>query len=473
MATPYVAGAYALFLEWARSPQNIARLDPTLLRTDSTSIRELFQNYAAPTVERTADAKGLFTSVARQGAGLIQVDRSILGGNRVSPGKLPVGLLNEVVETTITIHNGQALPKSYALSHEAATTVNITDSYDPVLTGTNGTVRFYNPSTSTFTDSLTIKADPFTSTQVRIQIIPDPTALASASSDSAMFYVGGYIMVEPSTWTPSDSDSDSRIDFSSFNVTDYAITVPYVGMVGEPGNLQVLDIQPGNAEFKLPPTPCLLHRDSLAFFPGRDTLSISSLNPTNRSDSIIIAYRTTAPAAWISLNIFDASTKQMVGTVFNETHMGKNKPAAPDSLPRFTHLYFWNSSYTGVDGQVRYTEVGKSYFLILSYALPQFVGQEGQAVAPGAWIFPKVSFSAVNETAANETSTTPPPPPPTTQGGNGTGNGNETTTDSDGKIKTDGFFNGLSMDLVGLLRQGAEGGVVKSRVTVPLSELGL
>ena len=104
MAAPYVAGSYGLFLEHVRKSKigrkSLDEFHDKYREQDAIHVRgtdnyyvfsyyliiiELFQNYASPVAFLSpVTGKGMYFSVARQGAGLLPVDRSILGGTRIS-----------------------------------------------------------------------------------------------------------------------------------------------------------------------------------------------------------------------------------------------------------------------------------------------------------------------------------------------------------------------------------------------------
>ncbi|KAI8363836.1 peptidase S8/S53 domain-containing protein [Choanephora cucurbitarum] len=100
MAAPYIAGAYALFLE-AHGKNKTA-----------TFVKEHFQNYARP-----VETKNGPDSPARQGAGILQLFDTIQQPVHVSPGAIS---LNDTVNTapvTLTISNPSNKTVSYKIDY--------------------------------------------------------------------------------------------------------------------------------------------------------------------------------------------------------------------------------------------------------------------------------------------------------------------------------------------------------------------
>src|SRR6185503_7513347 len=75
MASPHVAGAAALYLQ----------AHP---RTRARDVGPILQNSADPVVWSGAPALGYLDHVARQGAGLLDIDDAILATTAITPGKL-------------------------------------------------------------------------------------------------------------------------------------------------------------------------------------------------------------------------------------------------------------------------------------------------------------------------------------------------------------------------------------------------
>jgi minor extracellular serine protease Vpr len=103
MASPHTAGAAALILE-ARP------------HTSPDEVRTLLQNSADP--YRWTGSPAFLEPVHRQGAGLIDIDDTILSTTTVEPGKLALGESEAGPQTrTLTVTNASASPVTYNLSN--------------------------------------------------------------------------------------------------------------------------------------------------------------------------------------------------------------------------------------------------------------------------------------------------------------------------------------------------------------------
>jgi hypothetical protein len=107
MSSPHVAGAAALMLE--------ARPD-----TSSNEMRARLQNSADPTGWWASPALGL-DNVHRQGAGMLDIDDTILSTVRVEPGKLSLGESSGGSHLeTLTVYNDGSTAVTFDLSHAPA-----------------------------------------------------------------------------------------------------------------------------------------------------------------------------------------------------------------------------------------------------------------------------------------------------------------------------------------------------------------
>jgi minor extracellular serine protease Vpr len=104
MSAPHVAGAVALLLE--------ARPD---LAADE--VRGVLQNSAEPLAWSLNPGAGLLEPSYRQGAGMLQIDKSITNTTSVSPSRFLLGE-QEVVSTTLEIANHGDEAVTYHLGHE-------------------------------------------------------------------------------------------------------------------------------------------------------------------------------------------------------------------------------------------------------------------------------------------------------------------------------------------------------------------
>ncbi|KAJ3332200.1 hypothetical protein HDU76_000973 [Blyttiomyces sp. JEL0837] len=197
MATPYVAGCIALLLQ----------SNPSLT---FPQVRATLQNYAKPA---PIFGSSLVDSVARQGAGLVQIYDSIISKTFVSPSALA---LNDTANTqqhyTLSITNNHNVAVTYTLSSFGAAQANGFILGDDAFQSQTGTI--YTPSYATVTfngdvknaTTVTIGAGKSSSVNVHFQtpVGADPTLYPIYS---------GYIKI-------------------SNDLDEVPATVPYAGIVG-------------------------------------------------------------------------------------------------------------------------------------------------------------------------------------------------------------------------------------------------
>ena len=183
MSSPHVAGAAALFLEAKPG-------------TDPLTLRSILQNSADPKNWSLSPRAGLLDHVHRQGAGMLDIDDSILAKTRITPGKLALGESQAGPQTrTLTLQNsGPAV--TYSLSHVSAV-------------GTHGStfVPSFNDAFATVTFSAPTVAVPAGGSAT-----VDVTIAAAAAPARGQY--GGYIVL-----TPQGGGQTYR--------------VPYAGLIGD------------------------------------------------------------------------------------------------------------------------------------------------------------------------------------------------------------------------------------------------
>jgi subtilisin family serine protease len=200
MASPHTAGAAALILE-ARPDTN-----PSLMRT-------LLQNSADP--YRWFGSAAFLEPVHRQGAGLIDIDDTILSTTTVEPGKLALGESEAGPQTrTLTVGNRSSSDLTYALS-----TIN--------GVGTGGTFAtpafFLNWPTVTFSQA----GAPITSITVPAggSASFDATITPDADPDDANTVYGGWIVL-------SGGGKTYRVPFAGYLGDYQAIKILDAGAAG-------------------------------------------------------------------------------------------------------------------------------------------------------------------------------------------------------------------------------------------------
>jgi subtilisin family serine protease len=218
MASPHVAGAAALLVE--------AR--PAL---DTERYRDVLQNSADPKNLSIAPTLGLLDFVHRQGAGMVDIDDSILSTTTVLPGKLSLGEGPGPHAKTLTVSNSGSTSVTYDLSHIAA--VDSRPSANAAVIHPFGFSIFFSPATVTFSSpSVTVPAGGSASFEVTISNgLPNLTQY------------GGYVVL-----TPQGGGQTYRVPYAGMG-GDYQAAValpmrapfPAVGKEVAPGSFDLAD----------------------------------------------------------------------------------------------------------------------------------------------------------------------------------------------------------------------------------------
>jgi subtilisin family serine protease len=225
MASPHVAGAAALLMQ--------AR--PNLPRA---MYRTVLQNSADP-INFNAT---IWQAVHRQGAGMVDIDDTILATSWVTPAKLALGEGNGPHTRTLTVTNNGSSPVTYTLSNRGGLTTG---------GATNAPSLFIPIVSATFsTPSVTVPAGGTASFDVSISPIIDPVL------NRAQY--GGYVILTPTT----GGLPPLRVPYAGFEGDYQSITVltptvcnlPALAKAGgsspcSTGTLADFTIQPGGATY--------------------------------------------------------------------------------------------------------------------------------------------------------------------------------------------------------------------------------
>ena len=184
MSSPHVAGAAALLLQ--AKP-----------KTKALDVRTILQNSADPKVWWDNPALGFLDNVHRQGAGMVDVDDSILATIRVSPGKISVG-------------EGEAGPRSFVLSIENSAASPVT--YDLTSVNALSTSGVITPGFSTSNASVAFST---ASVTVPAGGKASVTATITPATSPVNGQYGGYIVLKP-----QGGGQVYRVPFAGF-VGDY------------------------------------------------------------------------------------------------------------------------------------------------------------------------------------------------------------------------------------------------------------
>jgi minor extracellular serine protease Vpr len=184
MSSPHVAGAVALLLQ----------AQPKLHAWD---VRDVLQNSADPKVWWGNPGLGFLDNVSRQGAGMVQIDKSILATTSITPGKIATGESQSGPYTQqLTLKNDANTDVTYDLSYVNA--LSVVNTFTPAFSTSDATVSFS-------ADSVTVHAH--SAAMVKATITP------ATGPDKAQY--GGYIV-----FTPQEDGQVYRVPFAGF-VGDY------------------------------------------------------------------------------------------------------------------------------------------------------------------------------------------------------------------------------------------------------------
>lgn len=203
MATPYVAGAHALYMQAKKSKPN------------GDVIRGVFKNTA--TISSNAGSKTK-TSAAKQGAGLINVLNAITTTTSIQPDHIDLlDTVNFKKSVKITIRNSGKKTETYDLSHVPADALNSYSegaypSPDPKIEADYATVTFSQKS---------VKIPAGKSAKITLHF-KEPTA-----GNAAQFPIySGFVVATP----------------QKGNV---AVHVPYTGLKGDVSKVPIMDTTKG------------------------------------------------------------------------------------------------------------------------------------------------------------------------------------------------------------------------------------
>lgn len=212
MATPYTAGSIALILQAhpeIKDLQGTAAKDAVAWRLRST---------ATPLAWTGGDDASKLEPLARQGAGLISVDKAVEATTEASPSVLNLGESeNGPTTTSVTITNHGATTTTYDLGHTDAVTITGVSAAPTEGTTAPATV-------STDGTSVTVKAG--------ASATVDVTITAPEGITDGDFY-SGWVTLTPHT-NPSNMDEVGDV-----------LRIPYSGVGGNLAGADVFGLQSG------------------------------------------------------------------------------------------------------------------------------------------------------------------------------------------------------------------------------------
>jgi minor extracellular serine protease Vpr len=339
MATPHVAGAVALFLQAHRG-------------ATPREVRDALQNSADPVPWALAPTAGFLDYVARQGAGLLDIDDAILATTTITPGKLSLGDTvnssgaqdrnggNEVGDRLpkLTVANNGATPVTYALGHVdgLAIAAGALGDEHPQL----------GPSAVSFAADgapvSTITLGPRERKRVEVTVVP-----RSGLTEGTVY--GGWIVLTPPSGPP--------------------LRVPYAGYIGDYQGIPAMTPTTRGFPWLARATGLSVDPDShirpiytkvgpselFTFAPRTLTTVPPSALTRPAFDAPSVVIHINHPARRLRGEIFKVGSRQPLGKVFEEEFVARNPFDGPLAAP-------WRATMSfPLDGRVR---VGRRSFLL-------------------------------------------------------------------------------------------------------------
>jgi minor extracellular serine protease Vpr len=202
MATPYIAGAHALYMQSKHG------------KPHGDEIRKVFKNTA--TISKNAGSK-TFTSAAKQGAGLINVLNAVTATSSISPDHIDLLDTNHLQKTVkITLKNSGKKTETYKFSHIPADALN---SYPKGNSWPAATPIIEADSASVVFSQNTVKIPAGKSAKITLHFTEPKAGKASQFP-----IYSGYVVATPSS------------------KGGVAVHVPYTGLKGDVSKVPIMDV---------------------------------------------------------------------------------------------------------------------------------------------------------------------------------------------------------------------------------------
>ncbi|KAF9428836.1 hypothetical protein BGZ94_000843 [Podila epigama] len=342
MATPYVAGCAALMV------QN----EPNM---DRKQVLDRMQMYAKARVYQTT---GVPDTVARQGAGMVHIYDSIRSQAFVSPSHLA---LNDTDHTlpfyTLTLTNKYPTTETFTVTHVPAMAIL---GYNALGQPTNNIT--YSPS---FAD-VNVDQENFTLEAGATHVITLRFTPPSDLDPESHWLYSGYVRIAP-----------------TIDATRAAIQIPYVGMAGSYGTVDMLDMYHGfpivlgtGANGRLMPIT-----DNQATGEALKTYTMYG------SDFPTILLKVSNPLRNLQVYLFDVHNQEVIGVVPSDSeYIGRTDPVRVKfvSVPWYGRVR--------IDNNTRPVIVPDGVYSFIVVAPKPFSTDEGlSGGAHESWMSPKFS----------------------------------------------------------------------------------
>ncbi|KAG0330361.1 hypothetical protein BGZ99_004731 [Dissophora globulifera] len=339
MATPYIAGSAALLLE----------SEPTIDRKD---VLGRLQSYAKPGLYKNTLIPD---SVARQGAGMVNIFDAVRGKAFVEPTHLG---LNDTLHTkgtyTIALTNHYNSAETFSLTHVPAMSVL---GYTP--NGQPSDKVNYNETTAEiiFSGGRSVHLESGETRLLEIQF-KQPTGL---NVESHWIY-SGYIRMEP-----------------TLNADFPALQVPYAGMLGSYSTVDILDLEEGFPVL-LGPTK----EGRLMPIISRNGQALGSF-PMTRNRIVTLALKISNPLRSLRVFVVDVARKSILGMAPVEgNYLGRT-----DSVKAKFFVMPWSGRVIDSYGEVFKLPDG-DYSLMVIAPKPFSTSSDPDGAKRESWVSPVI-----------------------------------------------------------------------------------
>ncbi|KAF9110345.1 hypothetical protein BGX27_006477 [Mortierella sp. AM989] len=302
MATPYIAGSAALLLE----------ADPTI---DRSEVLPRLQMHSKPGLYRDTQIPD---TVARQGAGMINIWDTIQGKALVQPSHLALNDTDHTQESyTVMLTNHYDNAETFKLSSWPAMSIL---GYTPSGQPTGNVVYSETSAELSFADGDSVHLESGETKSIKVYFNPP----ANLDYDSHWIY-SGYIKFEPS------SDASRP-----------ALQVPYAGMYGSYGTVDMLGLQDG--------FPVLLGPTSDGrLIPILDRAGQTPQTFSMSSNKIVtLVFKISNPLRDLQIYVLDVNKKEVLGMVpVDGEYIGRT-----DTIRSKFFVVRWSGRLIDADGEV-------------------------------------------------------------------------------------------------------------------------
>lgn len=303
MATPHVAGCVALYLE--------SMMGKDVLPSD---VRRALQNTAVPA--NVPFELNSVDSVARQGAGMVQVDKAIMATTQVEPTKVSLKedpIVGPVKTGFFTVKNTGKSTLAYELDHVPAVSVSAANPWAPVWA------------------DYTVKA----------KIMPQRFSLSPGASKRVFIFLDPSVTLDNANkWIYSGYVKISQ-KITGLDKSLAPLHVPYAGFKGRYMDMRIFPQVQGLPQvIKYIPTTEKVSQDLNFNFTTHRYLNQYNETVSSTVEEAAVIYSLQHPTPLIEVFLRDATTNRLLGKVDELKWNGRVGPTPSDALRK----YMWDGT---------------------------------------------------------------------------------------------------------------------------------